>query len=321
MINFIQLAEAKGNQQFFQLPIALMQDDKYKDLSMGAKIAYTLFLNRHSCSATNGFKDKEGNVYFYYTNEELMGDLNRGVKAVTRVKKELVKHGLLRIVKRSPRRAADGTVTFQAPLLYLGEIQSSDEGGYKRRVTKDGQVKEKSSTAEDKKNSTEESGTPEGKKNSTKEPKITEKSEQKVIDEEREKLLLEKFPETIKSYNRTFLPDTALHLIQKFSNSVKEAKETVKAIHNAKTRAQQQTGEYIVYEEIEELGINPDAELYSTLHRAYMLQKTEKVKDIKNVIHIYVKNWFLNVVMPIKQLRDDVTLPKVSLENWLEEWI
>lgn len=309
MINFIQLAEAKGNQQFFQLPIALMQDDKYKDLSMGAKIAYTLFLNRHSCSATNGFKDKEGNVYFYYTNEELMGDLNRGVKAVTRVKKELVKHGLLRIVKRSPRRAADGTVTFQAPLLYLGEIQSSDEGGYKRRVKKDGQVKEKYNTSED------------NKKNSSEETKITEKSEQKVIDEEREKLLLEKFPETIKSYNRTFLPDTALHLIQKFSNSVKEAKETVKAIHNAKTRAQQQTGEYIVYEEIEELGINPDAELYSTLHRAYMLQKTEKVKDIKNVIHIYVKNWFLNVVMPIKQLRDDVTLPKVSLENWLEEWI
>lgn len=306
-MKFVQLKTGETNQNFFQMPVGLMRNEKYKSMSLGAKMAYTLFLNRHHCSASHGYKDKLGHTYFYYTNEELMEDLGRGNKAVSKIKKELIEHGLLKVVRRPPKRTQDGQSQFQASLLYLGEIQGSENEVYKRpnKPTEQNENKKPVDELENNKNA---------------DAKITEEEIKQEKEESREKILLDNFAKTIQSFNRTFIPENALMLIQKFSNSVKEAKETVKAIHNAKVRAQQQTGEYILFEEIEEsCGINAEAELYTTLHRAYMLQKTEKIKDIKNVIHVYVRNWFMNTVLPTRKLALDNTLPKVSLANWLED--
>ncbi|HIB1874882.1 TPA: replication initiator protein A [Enterococcus faecium] len=306
-MKFVQLKTENTNQSFFQMPVALMRNEKYKGLSLGAKMAYTLFLNRHHCSASHGYKDKLGNTYFYYTNEELMEDLGRGNKAVSKIKKELIEHGLLKVVRRPPKRTPDGQSQFQASLLYLGEIQASENEVYKRpnKQTKHHEKKKPVNELE---------------KNKNADAEITEEERKQEKEESREKFLLDNFAKTIQSFNRTFIPENALMLIQKFSNSVKEAKDTVKAIHNAKVRAQQQTGEYILFEEIEEsCGINAEAELYTTLHRAYMLQKTEKINNIKNVIHVYVRNWFMNTVIPTRKLALDNTLPKVSIANWLDD--
>lgn len=305
-MKFVQLKTEETNQSFYQMPIGLMKNEKYKDLSLGAKMAYTLFLNRHHCSEANGYKDQFGDTYFYYTNEELMQNLGRANRAVSLIKQELIDHGLLKVVRRPPMRMEDGTSKFQASLLYLGALDSSDKDEYNRpnKLEKKPKKKaEKGAAAKDNVNQIEDK----------------KKETAAVKEEKNERILLSNFSTTIQSFGRTFIPENALTLIQKFSNSIKEAKETVKAIHNAKVRAQQKIGEYIIFEELESYGINAEAELYTTLHRAYMLQKTEKVKDIKNVIHVYVRNWFMNTIVPTRKLAMDNSLPKVSIANWLEE--
>ncbi|MGK0607125.1 hypothetical protein ACSFCM_17910 [Enterococcus gilvus] len=52
----------------------------------------------------------------------------------------------------------------------------------------------------------------------------------------------------------TFIPKRVLTLIQTFSGSFAEAEDTVKTIHNAKRKAEEQTGKHVVFEELVSVG-------------------------------------------------------------------
>jgi len=56
---------------FYRLPKALFTNDRYKDLSDGAKILYGLMLDRMSLSVKNGWSDEQDRVYIIFTLDDV----------------------------------------------------------------------------------------------------------------------------------------------------------------------------------------------------------------------------------------------------------
>ena len=119
----IKKSEVTGFLSFFKFPKPFIYDEKYKTLSNNAKMLYMLLFDRLELSLKNGWHDKEGNVFQYYTNEQLMIDLNcNSNNTIIKIKKELKDAGLMTEVRQGmnlPNRiyldAINGSVesTFQ----------------------------------------------------------------------------------------------------------------------------------------------------------------------------------------------------------------
>ena len=119
----IKKSEVTGFLSFFKFPKPFIYDEKYKILSNNAKMLYMLLFDRLELSLKNGWHDKEGNVFQYYTNEQLMIDLNcNSNNTIIKIKKELKDAGLMTEVRQGmnlPNRiyldALNGSVesTFQ----------------------------------------------------------------------------------------------------------------------------------------------------------------------------------------------------------------
>ena len=80
---------------FFKMPKVLFTDE-YKDLSAEAKLLYGLMLDRMQLSAINGWCDKNGEVFIFYTIAETSEMLGCGHDKATRLQRELEKYNLLR---------------------------------------------------------------------------------------------------------------------------------------------------------------------------------------------------------------------------------
>lgn len=113
----IKKSEVTGFLSFFKFPKPFIYDEKYKSLSNHAKLLYMLLFGRLELSIKNGWHDRDGNVFQYYTNEQLMVDLNSSEKTIIKFKKELKDVRLLKEVRQGnnlPNRiyisAVDGTV-------------------------------------------------------------------------------------------------------------------------------------------------------------------------------------------------------------------
>ena len=97
----IKKSEVTGFLSFFKFPKPFIYDEKYKTLSNNAKMLYMLLFDRLELSLKNGWHDKEGNVFQYYTNEQLMIDLNcNSNKTIIKIKKELKDAGLMKEVRQ-----------------------------------------------------------------------------------------------------------------------------------------------------------------------------------------------------------------------------
>lgn len=101
------------NEFFFQFPKAFITDDKYKDLSDGAKIIYMLLKDRASVAILKKQYDEHRDVYFTFSNKELSQLSNYSERKVTSAKKELMDRGLLEQVQLGGKKK---------PRLYLGEL-------------------------------------------------------------------------------------------------------------------------------------------------------------------------------------------------------
>ena len=132
----IKKSEVTGFLSFFKFPKPFIYDEKYKTLSNNAKILYMLLFDRLELSLKNGWHDKEGNVFQYYTNEQLMIDLNcNSNKTIIKIKKELKDAGLMTEVRQGmnlPNRiyldALNGSVesAFQeVQKVHLGSAKSA----------------------------------------------------------------------------------------------------------------------------------------------------------------------------------------------------
>lgn len=130
----IKKSEVTGFLSFFKFPKPFIYDEKYKSLSNHAKLLYMLLFGRLELSIKNGWHDRDGNVFQYYTNEQLMVDLNSSEKTIIKFKKELKDVGLLKEVRQGnnlPNRiyisAVDGTVNSTVSEL---EILQSGTGNF-----------------------------------------------------------------------------------------------------------------------------------------------------------------------------------------------
>ena len=98
----MKINEVKNN-AFYQLPQWLF-DPEYKDMSLRAKVVYALIFDRRSLSLENNWYDKNGDVYIYFTNQQMMDKLNCSEKTIISSKKELEKYGLIKEVRQGVNR-------------------------------------------------------------------------------------------------------------------------------------------------------------------------------------------------------------------------
>ncbi|HEL1761397.1 TPA: conserved phage C-terminal domain-containing protein [Streptococcus suis] len=97
----IKKTDVVGFLSFFKFPKPFIYDENYKSLSNNAKLMYMLLFDRLELSVKNGWHDSEGNVFQYYTNDQLMVDLNcNSNKTIIKIKKELKDAGLLSEVRQ-----------------------------------------------------------------------------------------------------------------------------------------------------------------------------------------------------------------------------
>lgn len=99
MSNYFTTHDVELN-QFYQLPKALIHDEKYKDLTANAKIAYAILQDRHSVSLKNGWVDKQDRVFFYFKDKDLAKVFDMTIKTAQRIKKQLKDYGLIEVEKR-----------------------------------------------------------------------------------------------------------------------------------------------------------------------------------------------------------------------------
>ena len=80
---------------FYRIPKVLFNGGFYKKMAIEAKFLYGLMLDRMSLSLRNGWLDKMGRVYIYFTMEEAMDMIGFGHSKAVSMFKELETIGLI----------------------------------------------------------------------------------------------------------------------------------------------------------------------------------------------------------------------------------
>ena len=328
-------------EKYYQMPKVFFTNQKYFELSNDAKIAYMLLKDRFEYSVKNNWVDQDDNIYFIFTVQELMTLLQCREGKVSKIKKELEQVGLLK-QKRGRLNNLNGTLQNCPNMLYLGKPAVTTEDVFKISQEENLTVTEIAKIANSAKtqcnsDSTEiakiaNSANPNNTKGSTEIAKIADNllyssssidTNRHLLDTreaEQEAVLLENFVTLMQDDSiATFVPENALSLIKTFSSTLKDAKRTVKIIHNAKYKAEQVIQTKIVFEELPLYGVNTN-ELYNTLLKAYQKQKTETVTSMDNLIFTYVKNWFIEKAgqAVLQANQQPKSGPKIPMHDWSE---
>ena len=123
-------ADNRYKELFFQFPKVLYYSQKYKKkLSLSAKAAYMVLMDREEYSLKNEWIDENGNVYFIFTNQELADLLDVSPRTVINIKKELENANLLLQKKMgfNPKTGKN-----EPNRLYLAELEVSATDVYLR---------------------------------------------------------------------------------------------------------------------------------------------------------------------------------------------
>lgn len=83
--------------RFFKLYKFLFEDNKYKDIGLNSKVAYSVYRDLIQQNK-NVKKDKEGKLYIENPRKYLMNTLNVSINTVTKIHKELNRVGLIKDV-------------------------------------------------------------------------------------------------------------------------------------------------------------------------------------------------------------------------------
>lgn len=89
---------------FYRIPKVLLTDQRYKNVSMEAKVLYGLMLDRMGLSIRNGWLDSEGRVYIYFTLEDAMRMMGCGHNKAVKLFAELDSIGLIERKKQGQGR-------------------------------------------------------------------------------------------------------------------------------------------------------------------------------------------------------------------------
>lgn len=102
---------------YYQMPQELFENEKYKKLSIEAKVIYAFLLNRMNLSRINKWINDKEEIYLIYTRKEIQSKLNLSDKPVTRAFKELRETNLIKEERQG----------FGKPnLIYIGKIEREE---------------------------------------------------------------------------------------------------------------------------------------------------------------------------------------------------
>lgn len=74
---------------FYRIPKVLFTDERFWNISTDAKLLYGILLDRMNLSAKNGWMDKAGRVYIYFTIDEIKGSVGCAEKKAVKLLDEL----------------------------------------------------------------------------------------------------------------------------------------------------------------------------------------------------------------------------------------
>ena len=129
------------NQEYLRFPLGLLAEPKYRDMSLEAKMIYSLLLNRLTLSQRNGWINDNGEVYLIYTREDAAEMLNLSYKKTIAAFKELIAADLL-LEQRQGRGYPN--------LLYVLKMVVRDENAEEFSDEFDGKTEEKEPANPDK---------------------------------------------------------------------------------------------------------------------------------------------------------------------------
>ncbi|CAM3192211.1 replication initiator protein A [Streptococcus dysgalactiae] len=111
----ITLEQIQTGERFIKIPMAFVESRYYSKFSTEGKYLYGILYNRFQLSVKNGWVDERNCVYLIYTVEDLCKILGFGKNKVIKLKKELVKYGLLEEVRQGLNKPN---------LLYLQNVET-----------------------------------------------------------------------------------------------------------------------------------------------------------------------------------------------------
>lgn len=88
-------------EKFYRVPKVFMTNEKYRNMTMNAKMTWAIFRDRTDLSLSNNWIDENGDVYFIFTYDSLKEILNiKSKTTISNIKKELVVAGLMEDVRQ-----------------------------------------------------------------------------------------------------------------------------------------------------------------------------------------------------------------------------
>lgn len=117
-LNLISKNDFQDMGRFYPLLKTLFENDLYMELRLESKVVYTFFRDRLNLSLKNGWIDENGFVFLMYSNSKLAKMLNCSKSTLLKVKKELLKHGLIYEIRQS--NSAKGNLPNR---IYLGKLE------------------------------------------------------------------------------------------------------------------------------------------------------------------------------------------------------
>lgn len=74
---------------FYRIPKLLFSDERFEGLSTNAKLLYGMMIDRMELSQKNGWLDREGRVYIYFTIDEVKDRLSCASEKAVKLFNEL----------------------------------------------------------------------------------------------------------------------------------------------------------------------------------------------------------------------------------------
>ena len=108
------------SERYYKLPKILFEDEKYMDMKLEVKVAYSILKDRLELSLSRGWIDEEGAVYLVFSNSKLMRLLGCSKSKLLSIKKTLKEYDLIDEVQQSS--SEKGRL---ANKIYLGELSST----------------------------------------------------------------------------------------------------------------------------------------------------------------------------------------------------
>ena len=278
---FYKAKEVYG-ETYYQLPKVLFSNIKYKKLSNDAKVAYALLKDRFNYSVQNNWVDEDDNLYFIFTNEELMEMLDSGNQKVIKIKKELQTSELLfqkRMGVNKPNRLYLLRPVVEATDVYVQNTPQTLATSGSVKITHN-QYKEYLDTSLDNIKDTQELD-----------------FSSSNFSEAQLKVQNQDLVKNSKSFlkegtHELFLSEEAINLLQMWCNSPQQLRKMVGIILNAKNAVCKENEELGVFFVLEEEALQE--KILNTLRRYFnaIRAKENKITNYENYLFGSMKNMF-----------------------------